>query len=455
VLPEYVLEGPDWESSQLFDINAKYGEKETDALAKLPPKERGEQTKAILRTLLAERFKLKVRRETKDAPIYELTVAKGGPKLTASAPLVAGPDGRMPPEAGGTTWYPDGRHVMKRTSMLMFASTLSRDPDVAREVVDSTGLKGPYDLEYTWKQSQDGSGPSLFTALQEQLGLKLVASKGPVETLVIESAEKPSVDGAEVPTQASVVPTPTAQQNGAAAVSITTDAIAAMPSFEVASIRMVDAHTAEELHRGVGLFSMSAYPTTHFFLHNAPLDFLIGVAYGIDEAYIQKDAGWMDSQLYDIDARVGGNKPLTQEEMRPLLQNLLAQRFHFTAHRTSKVVSGFELVTAKGGPKLKPARDGEETHAQILPNRLDAQSTSTKMLASILMRPAGQTVVDKTGLTGSYDVRLDYAAPNDTNSALPSLFTAIEEQLGLRLQPAKVPVDFLVIDHADRVPTEN
>jgi uncharacterized protein (TIGR03435 family) len=301
--------------------------------------------------------------------------------------------------------------------------------------------------------SQD-AGPSLFTALEEQVGLKLVPTKGPVDVVVIDHIERPSVDGAEVP--APVAPPAMAQETRAATpISMTTNAVAAMPSFEVASIRMVDAHTAEELQRGVGLFSMSAYPTTHFFLHNAPLDFLIGVAYGIDEAYIQKDAGWMDSQLYDIDARVGGDKPLTQEEMRPLLQDLLAQRFHLTAHRTNKVVSGFELVTAKGGPKLKPARDGEETHAQFFSNRLDAQSASTNLLAGILMRPAGQPVVDKTGLTGSYDIRLDYAPPNDSNSALPSLFTAIEEQLGLRLQPAKVPIDFLVIDHADRVPTEN
>jgi len=100
---------------------------------------------------------------------------------------------------------------------------------------------------------------------------------------------------------------------------------------------MVDAHTAEQLQRGVGLFSMSAYPRTHFFLHNAPLDFLIGVAYGIDEAYIQKDAGWMDSQLYDIDARVGGDKPLTQEEMRPLLQACAALPPYGPSHEQSRL----------------------------------------------------------------------------------------------------------------------
>jgi uncharacterized protein (TIGR03435 family) len=156
-----------------------------------------------------------------------------------------------------------------------------------------------------------------------------------------------------------------------------------------------------------------------------------------------------------VEAKVKGERPLSQEEIRPLLRNLLTERFHFAAHRMRKTVSGFELVIAKEGPKLKPAKEGTETHAQILPNGLDAQSASSKQLASFLMRPAGQTVVDKTGLSGSYDIKLRYAPTNDPNSALPSLFTAVQEQLGLRLQPAKVPADYLVVDHAERVPTEN
>ncbi|HWB33352.1 MAG TPA: TIGR03435 family protein [Acidobacteriaceae bacterium] len=232
-------------------------------------------------------------------------------------------------------------------------------------------------------------------------------------------------------------------------------AAAAAPSFEVASIRMVDSHTAAELQRGIGLAEISTYPTTHFYARYVPLDFLIGIAYGLDEAYIQKDAGWMDEQLYDVEATVPGNKPLSKEEMKPLLQNLLAQRFHLALHPVSKTVSGFDLVVVKGGPKVQSAKAGEEIHAQILPNEIDAQSASMNLLASILMRPAGQPVVDKTGLSGAYDVRLRFAPANDPKSNLPSLFTAIQEQLGLRLEPAKVPVEYLVIDHADRIPTPN
>jgi uncharacterized protein (TIGR03435 family) len=229
----------------------------------------------------------------------------------------------------------------------------------------------------------------------------------------------------------------------------------AAPSFEVASIRLVDAHAVEDLQRGIGLFSMSTYPTARFFMHNTTFDFLVAVAYGIDMQYIQQDRDWMESQLYDIDARVEGERPLSQEEIRPLLRNLLEQRFHLTTHRTSKLMSGFQLVAAKGGPKLKAAKEGVATGGMLLPNRMEARSISTTMLAGFLARPAGQPVVDKTGLAGSYDIDLSYAPANDANSTLPSLFTAVQEQLGLKLEPAKVPIEFLVIDSADRAPTEN
>jgi uncharacterized protein (TIGR03435 family) len=78
-----------------------------------------------------------------------------------------------------------------------------------------------------------------------------------------------------------------------------------------------------------------------------------------------------------------------------------------------------------------------------------------KTLASILERPAGHPVVDKTGIAGNFEIKLRYAPPNDSKSDLPDFFTALQEQLGLKLEPQKVPVEMLVIDHADKIPTEN
>jgi uncharacterized protein (TIGR03435 family) len=235
--------------------------------------------------------------------------------------------------------------------------------------------------------------------------------------------------------------------------------VAPTPSFEVASVKMASPHTLEELQQGIGQFSISTYPTAHFFMHNASVIMLIGQAYGMD---IQKYPDWSASQLYEVDATVGDGKPLTWEEMQPLLQNLLAQRFHLKVHREGHTVSGFELVVAKAGSKLQPAKENTRPkgmpsafHAQVWPSGLDGWDIPVATLAHILNGPAGEPVVDKTAIPGSYDIHLKFAPPNDPNSSLPDIFTAIQEQLGLKLEPAKVPVDYLVIDHVDRLPTEN
>lgn len=228
------------------------------------------------------------------------------------------------------------------------------------------------------------------------------------------------------------------------------------PEFEAVSIHLVDPHTADDLQRGVGLFSMSSFPTNLFTLKNAPLGFLIQFAYNIDsQDHISAAPGWMDSQEYDVSAKVEGDRQLTLEQMRPMLQRMLEQRFHFAAHHETKLTSGFALIVAKGGPKLQPSKDDSKPFAQMLPNRMDVAHLKAENIAGVLAHRAGQPVVDKTGLTGTYDFKLTYAPANDTNSSLPDFFTALREQLGLKLQPEKVPVDFLVINHVDRVPTEN
>jgi uncharacterized protein (TIGR03435 family) len=228
------------------------------------------------------------------------------------------------------------------------------------------------------------------------------------------------------------------------------------PAFEAASIHLVDPHTAADLQRGIGQLSMSPFPTNLFTLHNAPLSFLIQITYAVDtQDNISGMPGWMESQEYDISAKVEGDQQLTLEQMRPILQQLLAQRFHLVVHRESKLVSGFALVVAKGGTKLQPSKGDRKPWAQILPNRLDCWNMDLAHFVTMLARPAGQPVIDKTGLTGSYDFKLSYAPTNDPDSSLPSFFTAVQDQLGLRLEPQKVPVETLVIDHVDRTPTEN
>ena len=229
-------------------------------------------------------------------------------------------------------------------------------------------------------------------------------------------------------------------------------ATATKPGFEAVSIYMVDPQAAENPSRGF----MSSFPTNHFTMRSVPLTFLIQFAYKIDrQEYISASPDWMESQEYDVSAKVEGDQQLTLEQMRPMLQRLLESRFHFVSHRETRMVSGFALLVAKGGPRLQPSKDRTHLSAQMLSNGLDATHMGVAQFADVLAHRAGQPIVDKTGLTGFYDFKLSYSPGNDPNSTLPDFFTAIQEQLGLKLEPQKLPVEFLIIDHVDKIPTDN
>jgi uncharacterized protein (TIGR03435 family) len=167
----------------------------------------------MLQPLLAERFKLKAHTETKQLPVYELIVAKGGPKLKEATPGDTYANGFKGPDGvgrGGMMRMGRGQLTGQGVPITTLTNLLSQQ--LQRTVVDKTGLTGKYDLELNWTPEQgegglgpppgaaspqaepapDATGPSIFTALQEQLGLKLQSTKGPVETLVIDHAEMPS-----------------------------------------------------------------------------------------------------------------------------------------------------------------------------------------------------------------------------------------------------------------------
>lgn len=201
-LKDFQVSGaPGWAESEKYDIDAKMDEATIEAFKKLTREQSIAQRRLMLQSLLAERFKLKVSHSSKEAPIYALVVAKNGPKLTQSADSASGPAGTI---ARGQFRFAPGE--LNAVGMLLsnLADQLSRE--VGRQVVDKTGLQGRYDFTLHWTPDApaggpggpgdapppDSSGPSIFTALQEQLGLKLESQKGPVETLTIESIEKPS-----------------------------------------------------------------------------------------------------------------------------------------------------------------------------------------------------------------------------------------------------------------------
>ncbi|MEO6804075.1 MAG: TIGR03435 family protein [Granulicella sp.] len=224
---------------------------------------------------------------------------------------------------------------------------------------------------------------------------------------------------------------------------------AQQPTFEVATIRHTDGNPNEG--------SWSIPGSGKFTAHNLPLSQLIVLAYGIDKNQIANKPSWLDSDLFDVNAKPSGNIALTCEELKPLLQSLLKERFHLATHTEIKLMPGYALTVAKSGPKLQPTKGSQFPNFRLRVDNteLNGLNWSMAFLATNLQHPAGRPVVDKTGLTGSYDLKLDFAPDTATDSPLPSIFTAIQDTLGLKLESQKVPVEVLVIDGVNRNPTEN
>jgi uncharacterized protein (TIGR03435 family) len=208
--------GPGWVNAERYDIDAKEPDAIAQELEKLPREQRSTLADSMLQSLLADRFQLKLTRGTKELPAYALVVAKNGPKLQEAKPVDTPTD--APSAPGG---HPHGPMMRMGRGELngqgvglgFLASVLSQQ--LGRQVLDQTGLKGNYDLALKWTPDQgegmmmggpppgggpppdgapppDASGPSIFTALQEQLGLRLEATKAPADVLTIDHVEKPS-----------------------------------------------------------------------------------------------------------------------------------------------------------------------------------------------------------------------------------------------------------------------
>jgi uncharacterized protein (TIGR03435 family) len=171
-----LIGGPDWLMKERFDVEAVTGTSDDLDRTTLQP---------LLQSMFADRFKLKFHRENREFPVYSLAVAKGGPKLTAHA-------GEGQPSTGINSR--SGKYVVnaRKTTMKGLAEVLGRQSD--RFVIDNTGLEGEYDFRLAWTDlaTVDSGDPSLFTAIQEQLGLKLEPAKGPVQVTVIDSIGRPS-----------------------------------------------------------------------------------------------------------------------------------------------------------------------------------------------------------------------------------------------------------------------
>jgi uncharacterized protein (TIGR03435 family) len=183
VQKKQLAEEPDWAKTDQWDVN---GLSDTDGEPDL------KQLQSMMRKVLAERFGLKLHHEQRQMPIFALTVAKGGPKLTENT---TDPNGHMDSNGGSGNGWRSSR--FSNASMSDLALILNFHVD--RPVVDQTGLKGRYDFQLKWLTDDNhaadpGAPPVLFTAIQEQLGLKLEPVKAPADVLVIDKVERPGAN---------------------------------------------------------------------------------------------------------------------------------------------------------------------------------------------------------------------------------------------------------------------
>ncbi len=589
-----VVGGPDWINSDVFSIVGKMDSAEFEQEQKLGRAQRHERRQLMEQSLLADRFKLKMHVETRDEPVYALTVIKGGPKLTpakdatGSAHVNPNP-GSMGPEdlKRGLIVRRKGRGfemTVKGMTLDTFVDALMAQQETAgRQVVNQTGLTGAYDFTLTWGPEETAASdsgeveePPLFTAIQQQLGLKLADGKGPAEVVVVDHIEKPVFDSADgtMPTsapagrvmnvgfaqtanlQSQSTAEPGAPANRAANIAATwqgtlhtgrdqrfvvkitqagngtlratfynidaePDGIPAISTTLNGPLLKVELPfgTYQGAVSGDGnsitgtwnqggnprpLNFARATPETEWTIPQPPrmapmaadanpafevatvkpsrpdepgpqfwmqgrrfsvvhtsVSDIVNFAYGVQQRQVAGAPDWFTSERYDVSAVSGGEGEPNFKQWQAMVKKLMADRLQMKFHYEKRELAVYALTVAKTGPKLTrsqsaPSAPGGKGFGP--PGNFGATNATMADVADALgYVVVDRPVVDQTGLTGRFDLKLKWT-PDGTATvsadAPPEFFTAIQQELGLKLEPAKAPVDVLVIDHVER-PSEN
>ena len=192
-------------------------------------------------------------------------------------------------------------------------------------------------------------------------------------------------------------------------------------------------------------------------MRNTTLKSLVLSSYRLNEFQLEGGPKWMDSAVFNIDAKLPAGAP--RDQMTPMMQTMLADRFKLEFHRETKTLPEYALVIAKGGPKLQEASEDDRNHARSSQGSRQIKGWGMQMsgLAAMLISAVRAPVIDRTGLKGQYNIALQFAPLLETavqDETQPTIFAALQEQLGLKLEAIKGPVEVLVIDRAEK-PTEN
>ncbi len=224
-------------------------------------------------------------------------------------------------------------------------------------------------------------------------------------------------------------------------------------SFEVASVKLSnDASQGSHIDSDNSIFKA----------RNVTLQRLIGMAYGVED-YRVEGPSWIGSERFDIDARFPAGVPMVGPEgdaaFRAMMQDMLANRFGLAVHNTGKALAVYGLVVAKSGLKISEVKEsGSSSNSR--PNQYSGTSVTMSRFAQFLSRVADLPVVDMTGLKGFYTFTLDWtqadsAVAPGVNPAWEALREAMETKLGLRCENRKAPIEIVIVDRAEKVPTAN
>ena len=460
IRPENIVGGPSWIEIDRFDI-----------IAKVPPDTTAASIKPMLRSLLADRFHLVVRNDTKSMNAYVLTAGKH--------PLLKQSDGSGPggcePQDSDTTPVINGSFLCHNVTLAEFAETLQTWPRPpvrsyigANPVRDLTGLTGKWDFHIKWTgrgllASAGSDGITLFDAVDKQLGLKLDLQKTSIPVIVVDSVDEKPTDNLPGITQ-KLPPLPM--------------------EFEVAEITPSQPGTQE---------NMQIQPGGRIDAKAIALRDLVEFAWNIDEDDLVVGPKWMADQRFDIVARAPKGAETDQDALSHMVRALLVDRFKLTVHNEEQPVNVYALVLAGSSAesKLKKAdpsnRAGCKYTGGVAGGAASAllrvnicQNVTMAQFADWLAGARNQArtyqdhpIVDVTGIEGARDFTLTFsgflafqngpgrggdnqptAAASDPNGAIP-LSEALEKQLGLKLELRKHPMTVLVVDHIEQKPTDN
>jgi uncharacterized protein (TIGR03435 family) len=210
---------------------------------------------------------------------------------------------------------------------------------------------------------------------------------------------------------------------------------------------------------GIGLYS---YPGGRIHATSYRLRYLIHDAYDVELYQIVGGPHWLDEDRFDIEAKPPASsdaarwvpasiKTPPNSEMRRMLQTLLAERFHLAVHRETRKEQLYVLTTAKGGPKLKPpASTTAEPFVAFLPHGFRGENATIDQLADRLARNLHRPVLNRTGIEGHFDFLIDCPPDNAGTDENVLLLSALQDQVGLKLQTQPGSIDVIVVDHAEK-----